>query len=247
MHAALGEVDAVDAVHVGDHRVQRERGVGGEPGVHGLEAEQPVQPRIAEALADRVAQPAERVQPEQPGDRERGGGQPERGVVVAVDEVRHLDLVELLQPVHEVVERGRVQAAAGPVDLLPHGLATVPDEDRAAVGEAGPVRGVEPGHRQQTQVGVDRPQRVGDQVRHGQHGRPGVEGEAVAGQHPGPTARHLLALDHGDPMAATGQVARRRQAGQAGADHDDRVHRSRQAIRLAIWVSPMTPSGSSAS
>ena len=71
VHAAVGEVDAVDAVHVGDHRVQRERRVRGQPGVHGLEAEQPVQSRVAEPLADRVAQPAERVQPEQPGHRAR--------------------------------------------------------------------------------------------------------------------------------------------------------------------------------
>ena len=41
---------------------------------------------------------------------------------------------------------------------------------------------------------------------------------------PGPAAGHLLALDHGDGVAAAGEVAGGGQAGQARPDDDDLVH-----------------------
>ena len=199
----------------------------------------------------------------------RAGEQVERGVEVAVDEVRHLGHVQVLQPVHEAVEGGRVHRAAGVGDLVPHGLAAVADPDRGAVGELGPVGRVQPSHRQQlVQVRVDRAQGVGDQVPHGQHRRPGVEGEAVADQLPVPAAGDVLPLDHGHLVPASGQVAGGGQPGQSGSDDDDshasvmrsgwpaavRVFgpgsqgsASRQAIRWAITVSSRTPSGSARS
>ena len=53
-------------------------------------------------------------------------------------------------------------------------------------------------------------------------------------------------LDDGDLVAAPGEVAGRRQPGQAGADDDDgaaRAHRSRRARSVTMQVSPATPSG----
>ena len=68
---ALGEPDALDAVHVGDHGVERERGFRRQAGVHGLEAEQPMQPRVGEPSADCGAEPPEGAEPQQLGESTR--------------------------------------------------------------------------------------------------------------------------------------------------------------------------------
>ena len=49
--------------------------------------------------------------------------------------------------------------------------------------------------------------------------------ESVAVQDAGPAARLLFSLDDGHVVAAAGEVARRRQAGQAGPNHHNGVHR----------------------
>ena len=69
----------------------------------------------------------------------------------------------------------------------------------------------------------DRRERLLQQIRHGQHGGPGIED--VAGRLPRarPAARHGLALDDGDLASGTGEVQGARQPGEPGSDHDDPV------------------------
>ena len=82
---------------------------------------------------------------------------------------------------------------------------------------------------------ADRREGVVDDVRHGQHRRPGVE--AVAGDigPPDSAAGMVTAFDHGDVATAAGQLQRRGQPGQPGTDDDDPVgsslHGAHQAAR----------------
>ena len=109
MHALLREPDPADRVHVGDHRVQRERVVGRQPGVHRLEGEQPDQPVVGEPAAHGRPEASEATQPDQPGGGGRIGQQVERSVEVPGDEVRQLDVVQRRQPVDEAGEGGGVR------------------------------------------------------------------------------------------------------------------------------------------
>ena len=86
--------------------------------------------------------------------------------------------------------------------------------DGAAVGEAGPVRRVEAAHRHElvevgARVTARGPHSVGNQVRHGEHRRPGVEGESVAVEYACAAARQLFSFDHGDVVPAAREVTRR--------------------------------------
>jgi hypothetical protein len=73
------------------------------------------------------------------------------------------------------------------------------------------------------QVLADAGQRVGDQFRHRQYGRAGVEAVPAELDAPGPPARLLAAFQHGDAAAGAGQAQRRRQPAQPRSDHDDRA------------------------
>ncbi len=59
VHASHRDEHAVDAVHVGDHGVDGQRLVRRQAGVHGLEAEDPVQPLVVEVAADDLGQATE--------------------------------------------------------------------------------------------------------------------------------------------------------------------------------------------
>ena len=217
VHAALGEVHAGDGVHVGDHRVDRQRPGGGQARVHRLEREQPPQPLVGEEARDLGAEPAEAPQRHQPG--QRCADQLQRRVQVAVDEVRQLGAVQLAQEGHEAAVAVRVARAAHGRDLGRHVLDVGADVDARAVGEAGPVGRVQPVQGEPVgQLLADGVQRRGEQLRHGQHRRSGVEGVAAVADQPAPPAGDRLALQHGHLAARTGQVQRRREAAQARAD-----------------------------
>jgi hypothetical protein len=66
VHAADRDAHAVDRIHVGDDRVQRQRLLRRQPGVHRLEAEDPHQTLVAEEPPDRSVQPTERTGAQQP-------------------------------------------------------------------------------------------------------------------------------------------------------------------------------------
>src|SRR5664280_2857057 len=70
---------------------------------------------------------------------------------------------------------------------------------------------------------ADTVQRVGDQVRHGQHRGSGVEPVAAVGQQAGPPAGGVRAFDDGDLAPGADQPQRRGQPGKAGTHHDDVV------------------------
>ena len=83
VHAALGEVDALDRVHVGDHAVQGERLVGRQAGVHRLEAEQLLQSVVVEVRRHPVGQASEAAETQQPQRRCDRTEQVERRIEVA--------------------------------------------------------------------------------------------------------------------------------------------------------------------
>ena len=104
VHAADGDEDAVDGVHVGDDGVDGEGFVGGQAGVHGLEGEDPLEPLVVEVLADDLGQLPEPPEAEEVDGGPQRGRQVERRVEAALDEGRHLQLVEPLEPVAEAAE-----------------------------------------------------------------------------------------------------------------------------------------------
>ena len=199
-----------------------------------------MQPRVAEPAADRRPEPAE-ARPAGAAGRPRAGSGAGRAGSRSCASMK-CGISTAYSRCSQSTKPSNAAASTLPQVRsisLAHRVAAGADQDRAAVGEAGPVRRVEPAHRQQVEVGVDRAQGVGDQVGHGQHRRAGVEGEAVLDQQPGPAARDLLPLDHGDRVPAAGEVAGGRQPGQAGPDDDDLVHRHpARRSGCAIWVSP---------
>ena len=154
VHAADRGEHAVDGVHVRDHRIDRQRLVRRQPRVHRLEAEDPAQPIVREPPADRVGQSPEAAESQQPDRGRERADEVERRVEVAIDEVRHLELVELGEPVAEAVERGRFAGPAHRTDLVGHRLAAVPHVQDAPVGERRPVHRVDPVQRQHV-GGVD--------------------------------------------------------------------------------------------
>ena len=102
-------------------------------------------------------------------------------------------------------------------------------------------------HREiDVEVGADRPQRVGDQVGHGQHGRPGVEGEAVRrstpARPPGLGSRSTTVTSWPRPARWQAAASPARPAPITTTGISRRALRSRQAIRWAIRVRPATPS-----
>ena len=137
--------------------------------------------------------------------------------------------VEPAQPVDEPVEGGGVHAAAGLGDLVPHRLPAVSDIDRAAVGEAGPVRRVEPPHRKQLsrgRAGIPVAARRASAIRSGMVSTVGPVSKVNPSRckTPARPPGMLFSLDDGHVVAAAGEVAGRGQAGQAGPNHHNRSH-----------------------
>jgi hypothetical protein len=104
-----------------------------------------------------------------------------------------------------------VHAAAGGGYLVPHRLPAVAHIDRAAVGKARSVRRIESAHRKQfaeiaaaiTACSTDG---IRDEVRHGEHRGPGLEGESVKVQYPSPAACQLFVLHDCDVAPAAIQL-----------------------------------------
>ncbi len=147
--------------------------------------------------------------------------QVERRVEVDVDEVGHLDGVELVQPGAEPLESGGVLWSGERLDLGEHLTAVVPDPQRRPVGVDGPVHRIDrPNRAVVGHLGPDRPERVGEQLGHRQHRRAVVEPEPGLGDQPRSPARDRLALDHGDVVSGGDQVGGGRQSTETGADDD---------------------------
>ena len=158
----------------------------------------------------------------EPHQLEAGAPRPhqvERRVEVGVDEVRHLDAVQPLEPVAEPAERLRPRRPGEPADLLGHRLATVADEQRRPVGEARPVHrvdrldGDEVGH-----VGAGGGEHVGQQSGHRQHGRTVVEPEPGSAIIPARPPGTRVALDDGDVVTGLDEVGGGGQPTETGAD-----------------------------
>jgi hypothetical protein len=112
--------------------------------------------------------------------------------------------------------------------------------DGAAVREAGAIRRVEAAHRQQfakvgARITARGPHGIGDQVRHGEHRRPGVEDEPVLVEYASAAAPQLLTFHHSDVVATAREVTRCRKTGQTRPDYDNRVH-----IRAPIMIMMLT-------
>ena len=135
---------------------------------------------------------------------------------------------------HEAIEGGRLSGTARRADLLGHRLPPVAHVDDGAVGEAGPVHRID--RMQREHLGHVDPgggERLLEQRRHRQDGRPGVEPVPVALETAGAATGHRLPLDHDHVVSPPGEVAGGAEPAQAGADDHDVHHASRHAARAA--------------
>ncbi|KDF01671.1 hypothetical protein Y900_022740 [Mycolicibacterium aromaticivorans JS19b1 = JCM 16368] len=203
MHARNG-------IHVRDHRIGGQRLLRRDTGVERLEGEQPLDALVGDEPADHAFPAAESADRGQPGQLR--GQQRQRGGEVGRDEAVELQPVELGEPGTEALVAGGLIRAGELLDGGRHRCGVGVHVQRAAIGEGGPVGGGDlhevqmVGHRC-----TDGGERVLDDVRHRQHGRPGVD--AVAGDVglPHPTAGEPVTLDDGDRSPATGQLHSSRQ------------------------------------
>ena len=160
-------------------------------------------------------------------DRPPRTQQIERRIEVDVDEVRHLDPVEALQPVGEAAERLCVVRSAERPDLLGHRLAAASDVQRRTVVEHGAVHRVDRVEAHEVgEIGTGGGERGAEHIGHRQRRRTGVELEPRLGEHAGAPARNRVALEHGDLMAAVAQVSGGGEPTESGADDDDAHVRS---------------------
>ncbi len=222
MDPPFREPHPAHGVHVGDHAVHGQGLERRQAGVQRLEAEQLLQAFVLEVRRHHRRRPPEGTEAQQAQRRGERPDQVERRVVVALDEVALLHGVETGQPVAEAAERRGVARAALLADFLAHRLPTSPHRDGLLAGKVGPVQGIEGRQAQmRAHVGAGGAEGVGQDARHGQHARPGVDAVARRLPAPGPPAGTPVALDHRDLVSPPDQVTRGRQAAQAGADDDD--------------------------
>jgi hypothetical protein len=232
MHAPLGEEDAGHRVHVGDDRVDRQRIVRAHPGVHGLEGEDPLGPRVLEVVVGLGGHAPEATDGGQPG--EVGGEQVERAVDVAVDEVGHLQLVELGGEVDVAPVAGSLLGSDHDRDLVGHRVHVGVHVQLRPVGEVGAVDRADRGQLQPVgHLFADAGEGVLDQPRHRQDGGSGVEPVARLGDHPRTPARDVLALEDRDGATGAGQPEGGAQAGQSSADDDDVLGRADDGTGIA--------------
>ena len=197
VHAAPGEVDAGDGVHVGDDRVDRQRVLRREAGVHRLEAEQALGPRVVEVLPHLRREPAETADRHELG--EVLGEQVDRRVDVGVDEVAHLVAVERRDEVDVAAVARSLGGGDHALDLVGHRVDVGVHVELGAVGVEGAVERLD-GDEVEPVVHVlaDGGERVADQVGHREDGRSGVEAEAGVLDEAGSPAGDALALEDGD-------------------------------------------------
>ncbi len=126
------------------------------------------------------------------------------------------------QPVAQLPVALRLLGAGEFGDRIRHPIRVAVDVEAAAVGELCAIRRVNWHQFQPVRtVFADRGEGFVDDVGHGQHRRPGIELIAVDVGAPGPSTGPALPLDDGHFAAASGQVQRRGQSRETGADHDD--------------------------
>ncbi len=160
-------------------------------------------------------------------------------VHVAVDEVVALQFPQAAGVVDEAQVAVGLAGTADAGDLVGHPGRVGDHVERGAVREVRPVRRVEPdqiqpvGHRL-----VDRREQLVEQLRHGQHGRAGVELVPADREPAGATARRRFALDHGDLASGRGEPQRAGEAAEPGADDDDALG-GPSTLRMA----PFCPDG----
>jgi len=235
VHPALGEEDPGDGVHVGDDGVDGQGVVRGEPGVHRLEGQHPLGPGVLEVALHLGREPAEAADRGQPGQVRRQ--QVEGGVDVAVDEVLHLVAVELGDEVDVLQVALGLGRSADPLDLVGHLPDVGLDVQRRPVRV---VRAVERVHRLELEPVLEllahAVEGVGDEVRHRQHGRAGVEAVGPVTGRRGHLEQAVaatgdrFALQHGHLTAGAHQAEGRGQAGQARPDDDDAVGLPRNGL-----------------
>ncbi len=222
MHPAFGHEHAFDGVHVGDHRVQRERFVRGEPGVHRLEAEDALQAIVVEERRHLGAELAESAELDEFEAGLPRLDQVEWRVEVRVDERIHLRPVQLLEPDTEATERLGVLVARELPDLLGHRLAAVAHEERGSVGIHRPVHRVDRVDRDVVlHLGTRSVERGLEEVRHREHRRPVVESETALGDHSGSAAGNRVTFDDGDVMAGTDEVGSGREPSQTCTNNNN--------------------------
>ena len=245
VHTAVGEEDPGDRVHVGDHGVDREGVAWREPGVHGLEGEQPPQALVGEVGADLGRESPQPAHGQQPCARTVDQGQ--GGVQIAVDEVLELDGIQPVQEAHQIEIARRVAGRDRVPDLLRHAVRVGVQIDDRSVGEVGAIGRLEPAEGQTVgQALPDAGQRIVDQIGHRENRRTAVEGVPVAVDHPGSTAWLGGAFEQCHPPSGTEQSQCGRQATEAGADHDDVLGRpgypSEFGVHLVSIVETAVPS-----
>ena len=228
MHAALRGEDAAHAVHVGDHRVERERLVRRQAGVHRLEREDAPNPLVPEERADLAFELAEPAHAHEPKCRRERTDEIGDRVDVAVDERRHLDSVQLVEPGAEALEPGGIVGPGECADLLDHALTFVPHVELAAVLVAGAVHRVDRFERDVVgHLPTYRGERLLQQLGHREHRRPVVErvAERVVDK-AGPATGPGAAFEHGDVVTGPDEVGGGRQSTEPGTDDDDPHPRS---------------------
>ena len=204
MHAAPREVDAGHRVHVRDDGVDREGVLRRQPCVHRLEREQPLGARVAQELADLRREPPESAESHEAG--QIGCDQVERGVDVAVDEVAHLEPVELADEVDVAAIARCFRAAAHALDLGGRRVGVGVDVKRGAVRVERAVERVDGLQVQPVLHPLSNAvERVRDQIGHREHRRAGVEAIPGKLQHPGTSARGGFAFQQRHLPAGAGE------------------------------------------
>ena len=168
-------------------------------------------------------EPAEPAEPHEAAAGPPAAHEVERRVEVGVDEVRHLDPVQLGRASRRSARtppprRGPANARISSV-IASRPWRTWSTEPSAYtaryIGSTG--RSVDVvGH-----VGAGGGEHVGEQAGHRQHGRPVVEPEPVPLDQPGPPAGPVAALEDGDVVAVADEVGGGGQPAEPGADDDD--------------------------
>ncbi len=145
----------------------------------------------------------------------------QRGVEVGVDEAAHLGAVEPFEPVPQPPVARRLGRSRESFDLGLHGVRFGVHVESAAVGEAGAVGGVQRDEVEPVaHVFADGGEGGLGEVRHGQHGGPGVEPVSAALQQPGPSAGPVRPLHDRHPPPGAEEMERGGQPGEPGPDDD---------------------------
>ena len=225
MHAALGDEHAVDGVHVGDDRVDGQRLVGRQAGVHRLEAEDAAEPLVVEVPRHDLGEPAEAAEADELERGRSGRARSSGRVEAALDERRHLQVVQPGEPVAEAAEGapppGR-RTRRGSPRSWPRGRGGrgARCRRRSRPGTSGRRGAGSSRSRPSTPAASKhRSMRCGIVSTVGPVSKRKPSRSSVPARPPGPAAASSTVTS----CPAAGQVAGGRQAAEAGADDDDRA------------------------